>query len=125
LLEKDWPSIGVISGYSPQVNLIRNAIRKEPLLDKMKVDCVSVHSFQGREVDICIYSVTRKNPVRKIGMLKDWRHLNVALSRAKNFLVIVGSLEFCRDIEQPNPFARIISFIENSLDCAIKEWSDD
>jgi serine/threonine protein kinase len=122
---REWPSIGVISGYSPQVNLIRNAIRKEPSLDKLNVDCVSVHSFQGREVDICIYSVTRKNPKRKIGMLKDWRHLNVALSRAKNFLVIVGSVEFCRDIEPPNPFARIISFIEDSSDCMIKEWSDD
>ncbi len=120
-----WPSIGVISGYSPQVNLIRNAIRKEPSLDKLNVDCVSVHSFQGREVDICIYSVTRKNPKRKIGMLKDWRHLNVALSRAKNFLVIVGSTEFCRDIEHPNPFAQIISFIEDSPGCVIKEWSDD
>lgn len=122
---KDWPSIGVISGYSPQVNLIRDAIRREPSLDKLDVDCVSVHSFQGREVDICIYSVTRKNPARKIGMLKDWRHLNVALSRAKNFLVIVGSSEFCKDIEQPNPFARIISFIEDSQGCMIKEWSGD
>jgi len=122
---KNWPSIGVISGYAPQVNLIRNAIRKEPSLDKLDVDCVSVHSFQGREVDICIYSVTRKNPKRKIGMLKDWRHLNVALSRAKNFLVIIGSLEFCRDVEHPNPFARIISFIEDSPGCVIKEWSDD
>jgi len=61
LIGKDWPSIGVISGYAPQANLIRNEIRKEPTLDKLNVDCASVHSFQGREVNICIYSVTRKN----------------------------------------------------------------
>jgi serine/threonine protein kinase len=121
----DWPSIGVISGYAPQINSIRNAIRKEPELDRLNVECASVHAFQGREVDICVYSVTRKNARRKIGMLKDWRHLNVALSRAKNFLVIVGSVEFCREAEEPNPFSRIISFIEESPICVIKEWSDD
>lgn len=125
LIGRDWPSIGVISGYAPQVNLIRNEIRKEPLLDKLGVDCASVHSFQGREVDICIYSVTRMNPRHQIGMLKDWRHLNVALSRAMNFLVIVGGMDFCRDVEHDNPFARIISFIEDSPGCAVKEWSDD
>jgi len=32
-------------------------------------------------------------------MLKDWRHLNVALSRARDFLVIVGSVEFCLNVE--------------------------
>lgn len=125
LVGADWPSIAVISGYSPQVSLIRNEIRKRAQLDDLNVECASVHSFQGREVDICIYSVTRKNERGQIGMLKDWRHLNVALSRAKNFLVIVGGVEFCKGIEHDNPFSRLIAFIEDSPTSTIKEWSDD
>lgn len=122
---KRWPSVGIISGYASQTNLLRNTIRKEPSLDKLNIECASVHSFQGREVDVCIYSVTRKNREHRVGMLKDWRHLNVALSRARNFLVIVGSMDFCRDIESPNPFRRVITFIEDSNECSIKAWDDD
>jgi serine/threonine protein kinase len=121
---KSMPTIAVISGYAPQVSLIRNLIRREPTLDALTVECASVHAFQGREVDICIYSITRHNERHQIGMLKDWRHLNVALSRAKNFLVIVGGLEFCRSVDGENPFGRIIDFVEGSADCAVKEWTD-
>jgi hypothetical protein len=96
------PTIGVVSGYAPQVSLIRNEIRKDKALDGLNVECASVHAFQGREVDICIYSVTRKNDQNKIGMLSDWRHLNVALSRAQNFLIIVGNLEFCKAVQGQN-----------------------
>ncbi|MDQ3314661.1 MAG: DEAD/DEAH box helicase family protein, partial [Verrucomicrobiota bacterium] len=121
---KPLPSIAVISGYAPQVALIRSLIRREPSLDSLNVECASVHSFQGREVDICIYSVTRHNERSQIGMLKDWRHLNVALSRARDFLVIVGGLEFCRGVDGENPFRRIIDFVETSPECAMKEWTD-
>lgn len=121
-----WPTIGVISGYAPQVTLIRTEIRKERDLDRLTIDCASVHAFQGREVDICIYSVTRKNNRAQIGMLSDWRHLNVALSRARDFLVIVGDLEFCRAVQGKNPFARLIKFIEEeSAECVIKGWDHE
>lgn len=121
-----WPTIGVISGYAPQVTLIRNEVRREPALDRLSVDCASVHAFQGREVDICIYSIARKNERGHIGMLSDWRHLNVALSRARDFLVIVGDIEFCRTVRGVNPFARLIQFIEEEPDnCAIKEWDHE
>ncbi|MBT2744906.1 MULTISPECIES: AAA domain-containing protein [unclassified Lysobacter] len=121
-----WPTIGIISGYAPQVTLIRTEIRKERDLDRLIIDCASVHAFQGREVDICIYSVTRKNNRSQIGMLSDWRHLNVALSRARDFLVIVGDLEFCRTVRGKNPFARLIKFVEEeSVECVIKEWDHE
>ena len=121
-----WPTIGVISGYAPQVTLIRNEIRKERDLDRLNIDCASVHAFQGREVDICVYSVTRKNSRGQIGMLSDWRHLNVALSRARDYLVIVGDLEFCRTLKGANPFARLIRFLEQeSTECVIKAWNHE
>lgn len=117
---EDVPTIGVISGYAPQVALIQTLIRKSPELDKLNVECASVHAFQGREVDICIYCVTRRNPHRTLGMTKDWRHLNVALSRARDFLVIVGDRDFCRTAKRPNPFEKTLAFIENSAACEIK-----
>lgn len=121
-----WPTVGVIAGYAPQVALIRNEIRKEQDLDRLSIDCASVHAFQGREVDVCIYSITRKNDHGKIGMLSDWRHLNVALSRARDHLVIVGDLDFCRTVKAPNPFSRLIRFIEEeSSECAIREWNHE
>lgn len=123
---KNWPTIGVISSYAPQVTLIRNEIRKEPDLDRLAIECASVHAFQGREVDICIYSVTRKNNRGQIGMLSDWRHLNVALSRARDYLAIVGDLEFCRTVRGNNPFSRLIKFIEDeSTECMIKDWDHE
>lgn len=125
LKTKQWPSVAVITGYGPQANQLRSEIRRDSSLDRIKVECATVHSFQGREVDICIYSVSRKNRDYRIGMLKDWRHLNVALSRARDFLVIVGGVDFCRNVPAPNPFSPIIRFIEISHECALKEWPDD
>lgn len=58
-------------------------------------------------------------------MLYDWRHLNVALSRARDYLVIVGGIEFCRSVPEPNPFRAIVEFVTASPGCAVKEWSDD
>lgn len=123
--EGNWPSIGVISGYAPQVSQIKAEIRKVTILDQLNVECASVHSFQGREVDICIYSVTRKNPFGHLGMLRDKRHLNVALSRAKDYLIIVGGMDFCRSASLPNSYAPVIEFLEDSALSDVQEWADD
>lgn len=125
LREAQWPSVGIITGYAAQATAIRAEIRRDMALDRLSVDCATVHTFQGREVDICIYSIGRRNREYRIGMLSDYRHLNVALSRARNFLVIIGSLEFCRNVPEPNPFIRIIKHMEESEDCDSKGWSDD
>lgn len=119
------PSIAVITGYAGQANQIRAEIRKEAVLDDLRVECATVHAFQGREVDIAIYSIARKNRDNSIGMLRDWRHLNVALSRARDFLVIVGGMEFCKNVADPNPFRKIIEFIGSSTECDAKDWDDD
>jgi serine/threonine protein kinase len=122
---QEWPSIAVITGYAPQANQLRTEIRRDAALDKLAVECATVHAFQGREVDICIYSVARRNREHRIGMLSDWRHLNVALSRARDFLVIIGDIKFCRNVPDPNPFRAIVEFIASAADCTVKEWSDD
>jgi superfamily I DNA and/or RNA helicase len=114
--------IAVISGYSGQVNALRREFAKNstrwPNLD---IDCNTVDAFQGREADVAIYSVTRSNPDRKIGFLSEVRRLNVALSRGRDYLIIVGDHYFARSADGENPFRQVLEHIEaNRSDCELR-----
>ncbi|WP_461463462.1 ATP-binding protein, partial [Methanobrevibacter sp.] len=74
--------IGIISPYLDQVRLIE---------DKCDVEVKTVDGFQGREKEIIIISTVRSNDKGNIGFLKDLRRLNVALTRAKRKLIIIGN----------------------------------
>lgn len=86
--------IAVISPYAEQVRLIRAKFRalfglsgkKSPCL----VDVNTVDGFQGREKDCVIVSVVRANPEESIGFLRDRRRMNVAFTRARTNLWVVG-----------------------------------
>ncbi len=91
--------IGVISGYKKQVKAISNLTQKkleaymspeEADLHMSRFMISSVDSFQGRDNQIILFSMTRSNPEGKIGFLKDVRRLNVAMTRAKSLLIMVG-----------------------------------
>ena len=92
-------TIGVVTPYSAQVSLIKGKIASDPEMRKLALDFSSsfeintVDAYQGRERDIIIFSAVRSNRNGQIGFLKDWRRLNVALTRAKCGLLIVG--DFC------------------------------
>jgi len=86
--------IGVITPYEGQrffsVNLMRrNGSLRTELYDELEV--ASVDSFQGREKDFIILSCVRSNDHQGIGFLNDPRRLNVALTRAKYGLVVLGN----------------------------------
>ena len=84
-------------------------------------DFNSVDSYQGKETDVIIYSVTRSNKNNNIGFLSEYERLNVALSRARNCLCIVGDSNFCYTSKNNNPFSGVINFIKNNPeDCEIK-----
>lgn len=89
-------TIGVVTPYSAQVSLIKGKIASDPEMRKLALDFSStlevntVDAYQGRERDIIIFSAVRSNRNGQIGFLKDWRRLNVALTRAKRGLLIVG-----------------------------------
>jgi superfamily I DNA and/or RNA helicase len=85
---KDSNSLCVISFYAAQVNLIQSKLNKEGIGD---VRVVSVDSCQGSEADCIIISFVRSNLHKTVGFLKDYRRLNVALTRAKRLLISVGS----------------------------------
>ncbi|MRI83640.1 MAG: IGHMBP2 family helicase [Nitratiruptor sp.] len=77
--------IGIISPYLAQVKRIKKLFGLET-----EVEVKSVDGFQGREKEVILISFVRSNQEGKIGFLKDWRRLNVALTRAKRKLICVG-----------------------------------
>ena len=119
------PSVGVISGYSAQVDRLVTHIDPEDLnkWTNLLIEIATVDSFQGRECDAIIYSTVRSNSQRRIGFLRDQRRINVALSRARDLLVIVGDdfmMEHAMLGSAPNPFASVIGHIRsNPNECKI------
>lgn len=87
------PPVGVICMYSGQKARILNFIRQNqtlfPYLEWIKVD--TVDSYQGKENRIIILSTVRQNNIQGTGFLKSDSRVNVAVSRAKDCLVIFGS----------------------------------
>ena len=76
--------IAVISPYSAQVRLLRECI----LQTDVEID--SVDGFQGREKEVVIVSLVRSNLENEIGFLKDVRRMNVAMTRARRKLIVIG-----------------------------------
>lgn len=82
--------IGVISPYNAQASLLKKTLQLRQL-DGIEVS--TVDGFQGREKEAIIISLVRSNPNREIGFLADRRRLNVAMTRPKKHLCIIGDLE--------------------------------
>jgi superfamily I DNA and/or RNA helicase len=84
-------SVGIISPYSQQVQVLNALIEEHPILKDFKnIRVKTIDGFQGREKDIIYLSLVRSNPQAEIGFLQDLRRMNVALTRAKYKLVVVG-----------------------------------
>jgi serine/threonine protein kinase len=118
-------SVAVLSGYSAQLKLLNRRLGSESnKLRNLTVECNTVDAFQGREADIAVYSVTRSNKQSKAGFLRDAERMNVALSRGKVGLVIVGDHYFCRTLSHDNPLKKVLDYLENHPEnCALKEHS--
>jgi serine/threonine protein kinase len=112
--------VAVIAAYSAQVALLRDRIGQQVGVHAgFTIEVNTVDAFQGREADICFYSVTRSNSENKIGFQREKERLNVALSRARDALVIVGDAQFCQNIRGRNPFRNVIDYIRTNTDfCA-------
>lgn len=115
-------SVAVLSGYAAQLKLLnRNLASLLNNWQALTVECNTVDAFQGREADIAVYSVTRSNREGKVGFLRDAERLNVALSRGKVGLVIVGDHYFCRT-SRDNPLHQVLDYVERHPEnCVLKE----
>ena len=116
--------VAILTGYSSQRMVLDRSIQSEKRnWEHLEVDVNTVDAFQGREADIAVYTVTRSNEKGIIGFLRDWERLNVALSRGKVALVIIGDNVFCRTSKGDNPLKSVIDYIErHPEDCAIKPF---
>lgn len=116
-------SVAVLTGYAAQrAEVLRALDAEHENLQCLTIECNTVDAFQGREADLAIYSVTRCNKQGDIGFLRERRRLNVALSRARNGLVIVGDASFIRGARGYNPWTSVLDYIESHpSDCVIQE----
>lgn len=90
--QEECKSVGVISFYREQVNRV-NRLIEELHLPHLHIRTGSVDKFQGMEMDVILLSMVRNNDNKHgdIGFAKDYRRLNVALSRARELLALIGS----------------------------------
>lgn len=82
--------IGIITFYAAQVDAIKDTLKRENETIKQKVTVNTVDGFQGDEREIIILSSVCANNRNDIGFLNDPRRLNVAITRAKNTLIVLG-----------------------------------
>lgn len=117
---KEPYTVALLSGYGGQVAALdRLAVAKQRHLPDLLIESGTVDSYQGREADIAIYSVTRSNSEGKIGFLREHERLNVALSRAKVGLAIIGDAVFCDGVTGQNPFENVLSYMRtHTSDCS-------
>ena len=128
------PTLAILSFYTAQVDKIAQRIEAETRAGRLKhlegfapaiqggAWAGTVDGFQGNEADLVILSLVRNNAgsgARALGFLRDRRRMNVALSRAKSKLVLVGSLAFLGEaVRGVNPDAaeHDLSFICSIID---------
>mmetsp|Transcript_20195 Transcript_20195/g.30247 ORF Transcript_20195/g.30247 Transcript_20195/m.30247 type:complete len:990 (-) Transcript_20195:1097-4066(-) len=126
LLAKDTGfdgSVGIVTPYSAQVALIKTLMARDDEFRSLaqsfphEIEVKSVDAYQGRERDLIIFSAVRSNRHGRVGFLADWRRMNVALTRAKNGLVVVGDADTLK--EGDKHWDAFVSWCEN-MECLVE-----
>jgi len=113
-------SVIIVAPYSAQIAQLQRVVSTcKSDLPLCHIEVNSVDAVQGREADLVIFSTVRSNSDRRIGFLDSDKRANVALSRARRGLVIVGDAEFLASAD--SPFQAVIGFITQHPDLAIIE----
>ncbi len=104
--------IGIISPYRAQVRYLRYLVKHQPWAKQLRglVSVNTVDGFQGQERDVIVISLVRSNDKGDIGFLRDLRRTNVAMTRARMKLLIIGDSTTLR---AAHPFyRRLYRYIE-------------
>ena len=90
--------VGIISPYRAQVQYLRSLIRRVPFFKPFRhlISVNTVDGFQGQERDVIVVSLVRSNEEGDIGFLRDLRRMNVAITRARMKLLIIGNADTMR-----------------------------
>lgn len=94
--------VGIISPYRAQVQYLKKLIKKHEFFKPYRrlISVNTVDGFQGQERDVILISLVRSNDEGQIGFLKDLRRMNVAMTRARMKLIILGN----KDTMTKHPF---------------------
>ena len=100
--------VGVISPYRAQVQYLRQLIKRTPFFRPFRhlISVNTVDGFQGQERDVIVVSLVRSNDTGEIGFLRDLRRMNVAITRARMKLLLIGDAatlsrhKFYRDLHE-------------------------
>lgn len=98
-LAEERVDFGIISPYRAQVQYLRGLIKRDEYLRPLRkqITVNTVDAFQGQERDVILVSLVRANDEGQIGFLSDLRRMNVAMTRARYKLIILGAAEtLCR-----------------------------
>jgi hypothetical protein len=88
----EFGDVGVITPYDCQKRRIKELIISHiPTIDKSKLSVDTVDGFQGMEKELIIFSAVRSNQTANVGFLRDFRRLNVMLTRASRGIVLIGN----------------------------------
>ncbi len=104
--------VGIISPYRAQVQYLKRLIKKYEFFKPYRrlISVNTVDGFQGQERDVILISLVRSNDEGQIGFLKDLRRMNVAMTRARMKLIILGN----KDTMTKHPFYKELwEYIEN------------
>lgn len=114
--------VAVITGYGPQKYILQTMV-KQHSYKNLEIDVDTVDAFQGSQKDIILYSTVRSSANKYgIGFLKSEARINVAFSRARCLLIIVGDMNFLDNYRiRGNKFPEIIKYIKESEGCRIIE----
>ncbi len=98
----DGIDVGIISPYRAQVQYLKKLIKKYEFFKPYRrlISVNTVDGFQGQERDVILISLVRSNDEGQIGFLKDLRRMNVAMTRARMKLIILGN----KDTMTQHPF---------------------
>jgi superfamily I DNA and/or RNA helicase len=117
-------TVQLLSGYAAQVHLLEQSLDgSRHRLDRLRIECKTIDTVQGREADVVIFSVTRSSNDNKAGFLGEFARINVALSRAREALVVIGDDDFVRRATGADPLLRVLRHIEqNPGECGLQAY---
>ncbi|KXJ89744.1 AAA domain-domain-containing protein [Microdochium bolleyi] len=102
--------------YRSQLSLLKHGLRSYG----NKIELHTADRFQGRDKEVVILSLVRSNDACSIGdLLKDWRRINVAFTRAKTKLLVIGSRQTLKGSGEQEMLSRFIKLMET------KDWIYD
>ena len=109
-------TVAVLTAYEGQRQELTSVLEVgESTRSNLTAHIANVDAYQGQEADVAFFSVTRSNETGDLGFLRIEQRVNVALSRARDALVIVGDSEFITGVHtDSNPLSRVLRYIRST-----------